>query len=192
MGNHRLFNLKEAYSLYAIHHSNHINKIIHILFIPCTLFGSFILINNLGGDYLEPIKKVINLSTIFAVLLCAYVCYLDTKIGLITSAWILMTNYLANTKIEDIGLSRASSDGVKLLAIALVVLLLGHLIFEGVSHTFSLPAEPLAMFVVPLFITYEVLFMLGYCKETETLVYTQINTHFAEAALLKKIKSLEY
>ncbi|KAN0038573.1 hypothetical protein ACTA71_000754 [Dictyostelium dimigraforme] len=176
MTSHRLFNLREAYSLYAVHHSNHINKIIHILFIPCTMFSVFILINNYG-DYFEPIKKYINLSTIFALLLCAYVCYLDCKIGLITSAWILMTNYLANTKIEDIGISRASSDGVKLLAIALVVLLLGHLIFEGVSHTFSLPAEPLAMFVVPLFITYEVLFFFGHCKDTQILIYSKINSY---------------
>ncbi|EAL62576.1 hypothetical protein DDB_G0289729 [Dictyostelium discoideum AX4] len=162
MTGHKLFNLKEAYSLYAVHHSNHINKIIHILFVPCSMFI---------------IKKFINLSTIFALLLCAYVCYLDCKIGLITSAWILMTNYLANSKIEDIGLTRATTDGVKLLAIALVVLLLGHLIFEGVSHTFSLPAEPLAVFVVPLFVTYEVLFYFGLCKDTQILIYSKINSY---------------
>ncbi|EGC34461.1 hypothetical protein DICPUDRAFT_88308 [Dictyostelium purpureum] len=151
-----LFNLLDQYGFYAVHHNNKINKLLHIVVIPVVIF-------------------TFRISTLVALALSSYCVYLDTKIGVITSIWIMLTDYLANSKIDNLGLEKATTDGISLLGISLVLLIIGHLIFEGITP--GLPSEPLAMFVAPLFITMELLFMLGFLNQQRLKFQCRINSY---------------
>ncbi|KAK3953992.1 hypothetical protein QBC32DRAFT_337337 [Pseudoneurospora amorphoporcata] len=166
-------NLEKQLTFYGAYHTDHVNVIIHMICVPLILFSAFEIASNYGPfftlpsflqiPYLEP-----NLGTFAALTWGGLYVLLEpvagTALALICLASCAFTNYLR------------IADPVSTTKVAIVVHIvswlaqfLGHGKYEGrapalLDNLFQ------AIFLAPLFVWLELLFILGYRPELKTRV----------------------
>lgn len=166
---------------YGAYHHNAVNVAIHMVCVPLILFSFFSLLTNSGPladlpDWLTVPYLDLNLGTVAALIWGGLYVLLEPVAGTVLAAIGLGATALCNSyRVADPDATN------KVAAIVHVVCwlaqFLGHGAFEGRAPAL-LDNLVQAVFLAPLFVWLELLFMLGYRPELQARV---------EAAVLKEI-----
>ncbi|KXX75231.1 hypothetical protein MMYC01_208682 [Madurella mycetomatis] len=175
--------LEKQLTFYGAYHNNHVNVVIHIVCVPLILFSAFEIASNYGPfftlppwlqvPYLEP-----NLGTFAAMTWGGLYLLLEPVAGgalaLICLGAAAGTNYLRQQ--DPIGTTQTA---VALHIVCWLLQFVGHGKFEGrapalLDNLFQ------AIFLAPLFVWLELLFMIGYRPELKRRVDKAVEVEIAK------------
>jgi len=161
-------NLEKQLRFYGAYHHNPVNITIHIIFVPILLFTAL-----LFSTYTRPLIALpeffqikhlpLNLGTIGGIVYTVLYLLLEPVAGALLAPLLLagtaFTNYLTSTY----GVT-AVYWAASIHIFSWIVQFIGHGVFEGRSPAL-MDNIIQAVFLAPLFVWLEVLFMLGYRPE---------------------------
>ncbi|KAK4035168.1 hypothetical protein C8A01DRAFT_48605 [Parachaetomium inaequale] len=175
--------LEKQLTFYGAYHHNQVNVIIHVVCVPLILFSFFELASNYGPfftlppwlqiPYLEP-----NLGTFAAMTWGGLYLLLEPVAGGVLAVICLAaaagTNYL---RLQDTAGTNQISIAVHL--VSWIAQFVGHGKFEGrapalLDNLFQ------AVFLAPLFVWLELLFMVGYRPELKRRVDKAVEVEIAK------------
>ncbi|KAK4189720.1 hypothetical protein QBC35DRAFT_126865 [Podospora australis] len=175
--------LEKQLTFYGAYHHNQVNIVIHMVCVPFILFSAFAIASNYGPfftvpswlqiPYLEP-----NVGTFAAIVWGALYLLLEPVAGgalaLICLASAAGTNYL---RIQDP--ANTTKNAIALHVVCWILQFVGHGKFEGrapalLDNLFQ------AIFLAPLFVWLELLFMVGYRPELKKRVDKAVQVEIAK------------
>jgi len=163
-------NLERQLLFYGAYHHDPVNVWIHIICVPIILMSILLLLTNtptlplpswLSFPYLP-----LNVGTFGAFLYSAIYILLEPIVGGIMAPLIIGGTAYANYLTLTYGKSANIASGV-VQAISWIFQFVGHGVFEGRAPAL-LDNLVQALVLAPFFVTFEVLFMLGYRPELKT------------------------
>merc|ERR1711953_497428 len=158
----------DFFSEYGSYHHNVVNKWIHIMCVPMILICA-----NGHGEF----AKFNEWNLVLIVNTCAVLFYMsmDLTSGFVCALWMYGGHFLGMRDLIA-GNENAHAIIAAVHSFSWIAQFVGHGVFEGRKP--ALMDNLLQVFSAPLFVTLEVLFMLGYAPELEKK---------CEAAVLKKL-----
>lgn len=186
--------LEKQLTFYGAYHHNTVNIVIHMICVPLILFSAFEIASNYGPffafpsslqiPYLEP-----NLGSFAALLWGSLYVLLEpvagTALALICLAAAAGTNYL---RLESS--APVTQTAIGLHVVCWLAQFVGHGKYEGrapalLDNLFQ------AIFLAPLFVWLELLFMLGYRPELKKRVDKAVAVEVAKFRAQKQKKAAE-
>eukprot|EP00871_Galdieria_phlegrea_P001269 jgi/Galph1/2142/GphlegSOOS_G794.1 len=180
-----ILNLEEQYTFYASYHSNLVNKLVHIVFVPIILWSTFVFVSFTGvmfpqfqetlGKYLPGLFSFVPLNGGFILALC-YVFYyelLNIKAGLPACFLVLCLLVLANIFVKSVNAKRAFLLALLLNVTGWAAQFVGHGVFEK-RRPALLDNLIQAFATAPLFIVLEVLFPMGFQPDLFQRIQTRL------------------
>jgi len=176
-------NLETQLTFYGAYHHNQVNVVIHMVCVPLILFTFFELLSNSGPlftlppwlqvPYFEP-----NLGTFAAMIWGGLYLLLEPVAGgvlaLICLGAAAGTNYL---RVQDaVGSNQIS---LVVFVVSWIAQFVGHSKFEGRAPALLDNLFP-AIFLAPLFVWLELLFMVGYRPELKKRVDKAVEIEIAK------------
>eukprot|EP01126_Amoeba_proteus_P001886 TRINITY_DN10585_c0_g2_i4.p1 TRINITY_DN10585_c0_g2~~TRINITY_DN10585_c0_g2_i4.p1 ORF type:complete len:176 (+),score=28.79 TRINITY_DN10585_c0_g2_i4:78-530(+) len=137
---------------YGAYHSNPINKLIHIVFVPIIEFCSLVLMISLTSPYLG--FGWTNFGVIYCAVIIPYTLWLHLSSGLIRSVFLIVLTYYAHSNaLNASGSFLWYMLGLKIFSWAVQVGV-GHGIYEGRKPAL-MDGFLEAIFTAPLFVILE-------------------------------------
>ncbi|KAK4522413.1 hypothetical protein GAYE_HTGSCF06PCTG21G0300 [Galdieria yellowstonensis] len=171
-----LLDLEEQYTFYASYHSNIVNKLVHIVFVPIILWSTFVFVSFTGVlfpkvqeslfQFVPTLAPIIPLNGAFLLAL-SYICYyeiLNAKAGVPASILVAALLLLANLFVRSVPTQKAILLALLLNVTGWAAQFVGHGVFEK-RRPALLDNLIQAFATAPLFIVLEVLFPLGFQPE---------------------------
>lgn len=149
----------DFFSGYGAYHHNKVNQWIHIICVPMILACS-----NGHGEYMKIDALGHEINWVLAINTCAMLFYLNLHFvgGLVVSTWMYTTHFVFTQELIASESNAHFMIGT-LHALSWIAQFVGHGVFEGRKP--ALFDNILQVFSAPLFVTLEVLFMLGFYPE---------------------------
>ncbi|KAK4199578.1 hypothetical protein QBC40DRAFT_80438 [Triangularia verruculosa] len=175
--------LEKQLTFYGAYHHNQVNIVIHMVCVPLILFSAFALASNYGPFFTLPSWLSIpyltpNLGTFAAMIWGALYLLLEPVAGgalaLICLASAAGTNFLRIQYPES-----ANQTALAIHIVSWIAQFVGHGKFEGrapalLDNLFQ------AIFLAPLFVWLELLFMIGYRPELKKRVDKAVAVEIAK------------
>jgi uncharacterized membrane protein YGL010W len=153
--------LKEQMDSYAAYHRDPRNKISHFFGVPLVTFALFLFLS--WFRFAPAAESPFTAATIFYVVVFAYYLSLDRQVALLQAPFTLALLFLADWVARW-----PFVESVTVFAVAMiggwVIQLAGHAI-EGKRP--ALADNVMQIFNAPLFLTVEVMFLLGFRKDLQ-------------------------
>lgn len=184
--------LEKHLTFYGAYHHNAVNIAIHMCCVPLILLTAFTLASNTGPffhtpewlsiPYLEP-----NLGTFAAFLWGALYVLLEPVAGTVLAVFCVVGAAVGNQmRIADP--STTNKAAIAINVVSWLLQFLGHGKFEGRAPAL-LDNLLQAIFLAPLFVWLELLFMLGYRPELQARVKKAVEVEIAKFKAEKEHKN---
>jgi len=163
-----LLNLRQQLSFYGAYHNNHVNVLIHTLFVPIILFTALVMVSPLSSSYettvtvpgLMSTTLVVNFPLIYVTITGLYYIMLEPVAGASFFCVMLMMWLGATNMFVTMG-TRACYLALAIHVIGWIAQFLGHGVFEGRKPAL-LDNLIQSIVLAPLFVWLHILFFVGY------------------------------
>ncbi|GJD09932.1 hypothetical protein Gasu2_41550 [Galdieria sulphuraria] len=137
-----LFDLEEQYTFYASYHSNLVNKLVHILFVPIILWSTLVFVSFTGVLFPKAQENLVRFAPILAstfplngalLLASSYIFYyevLNAKAGFPASILVTVLLFLANLFVRSVSVKKAILWALLLNITGWIAQFIGHGVFE--------------------------------------------------------------
>ncbi|KAJ3473227.1 hypothetical protein NLG97_g10435 [Lecanicillium saksenae] len=171
---------------YGTYHHNPVNKAIHMVCVPLILTSAFAVATYTGTlidlpPWLSVPNLDLNLGTIIALVYAVLYLLLEPVAGFILAAFCIgSTAFARHMSLQDPEQTLQVAIGIHVLA--WIFQFIGHGAFEGRAPAL-LDRLIQALFLAPMFVWFEILFVLGYRPELQARIDKQV------AAEIKKLNA---
>ncbi|OAA64837.1 DUF962 domain-containing protein [Cordyceps fumosorosea ARSEF 2679] len=168
---------------YATYHHNPVNKAIHMVCVPLILTSAFAVATYTGPlvdlpPWLSVPNLDLNLGTIIALIYAVLYLLLEPVAGFILAAFCIgSTAFARHMSLQNPEQTLQVAAGVHVMA--WIAQFIGHGAFEGRAPAL-LDRLMQALFLAPMFVWFEILFVLGYRPELQARVDKQVNAEIAK------------
>ncbi|KAM3504800.1 hypothetical protein MY11210_008217 [Beauveria gryllotalpidicola] len=167
---------------YATYHHNPVNKAIHMICVPLILTSAFAVATYTGTlidlpPWLTVPNLDLNLGTIIALIYTVLYLLLEPVAGFILAAFCIgSTAFARHLSLQNPEQTLHVAVGVHVLA--WIAQFIGHVAFEGRAPAL-LDRLVQALFLAPMFVWFEILFVMGYRPELQARVDKQVSAEIA-------------
>jgi uncharacterized membrane protein YGL010W len=175
--------LEKQITFYLSYHSNRVNQMIHIVFVPVILGSFWTLIRNYDlplppavCTHLPVLESIlrpdcrISVSTLYALLLTILYPYLDLVAGLLCVPLIWGLHYVSTSLVPNVFAPDVVFQGALMLhIISWLAQFAGHYVWEKRAPALF-DSLLQAIFIAPFFVWLECLFCFGYNKALKSKV----------------------
>lgn len=181
------FNLRQQLVFYGAYHRDPVNIIIHCICVPLILFTAFVFATNTPSletpELLSNLHLPLNLGTLSAITYAVLYLYLSPNpAGLALAPLVVASASLANYLPTQYARSQVNLVALGVHVVSWILQFVGHGKYEGRKPAL-LDNLVQALFLAPLFVWYEYLFVLGMYGGLKKDVDSMIDV---EVAKLKK------
>ncbi|KAL7749972.1 hypothetical protein RI367_004487 [Sorochytrium milnesiophthora] len=159
------FNLEKELSFYLGYHSNKLNQLVHIVFVPLIFWTTLVWLNNTSAlfetellGYAFPVNGALLVTAVYAL----YYLILEPVAGTVYLPILLFEFVSAGYFLRTVPHANVYALGLHVLSWAMQIG--AHQVFEKRSPAL-LDSLHQALLLAPLFVWLEVLFMFGYRKD---------------------------
>ncbi|KAK9473504.1 uncharacterized protein V1510DRAFT_414215 [Dipodascopsis tothii] len=183
------FNLEDQIAFYGAYHHNKTNIVIHTVCVPLILVTTFLLLSGAGPSttVMAPVTELlgsvipdryVNLGVLLSTAYAALYIALDPPLGTVLAPLLIWSAFATTDVVATHGL-KAYYVAAGVWVASWILQFYGHGVHEKrapalLDNLFQ------AVFLAPLFVTLEVLFMLGLRPDLERRVESRVRSKLEE------------